>query len=321
MLFFWEVEVKFTKPPLTVEQQLAKLRGRGLEIGDEPTALWALRRLGYYRLAAYTLPFQQDRLPDKPFHTGATLCQVLALYTFDRELRLLVLDAVERVEVVLRTSMVYHLSLAHGAHWFMDTGLFSTSFDHSRFISLIEEEMELSPKGSKPNRVHAEVFINHYYRKYGDPRLPPAWMVAETLSLGTLSRLYSSLKCPKSRQTIATAFGYNEAILGPWLHTLTYVRNLCAHHARLWNRQFVIKAQIPKRHARRIPVNDRFYAVAYILADLLATVESRSRWRFRLRELIENHPEANRPAMGFPGDWKNQPLWQDELPDAATRAG
>ncbi len=199
----------------------------------------------------------------------------------------------------------------------MDTSLFVTGFDHIRFISHIEEEMELPAGGSKPRRAHAEVFINHYYRKYGDPRLPPAWMAAETLSLGTLSRLYSNLKCPKARQTIANAFGYNEAILGPWLHTLTYVRNLCAHHARLWNRQFVIKAQVPKRHAKDIPVNDRFYAVAFILADLLATVESRSRWRFRLRELIENHPEANQPAMGFPTDWKRHALWQDDLPDPA----
>ncbi len=99
--------MRFTKPPLTIEDQLTKLRCRGLVIGDEETARWALRRLGYYRLAAYTLPFQQDRLPDKPFHAGTTLSQVLALYTFDRELRLLVLDAIERVEVVLRTSMVY----------------------------------------------------------------------------------------------------------------------------------------------------------------------------------------------------------------------
>lgn len=309
--------MKFTKPPLDVEAQLVKLRGRGLGIGDEDTARWALRRLGYYRLAAYTLPFQQDHLPDKPFRAGSTLSQVLALYTFDRELRLLVLDAIERVEVVLRTSMVYHLSLAHGAHWFMDAGLFSAGFDHARFIAHIEEELELPLGGNKPKRAHAEVFINHYYRKYGDPRLPPAWMVAETLSLGTLSRLYSSLKCPKTRQAIANAFGYNEAILGPWLHTLTYIRNLCAHHARLWNRQFVIKAQVPKRHAKSIPVGDRFYAVAYVLADLLATVESRSRWRFRLRELIDAHPEADRVAMGIPADWKSQPLWQDEEADPA----
>lgn len=142
-------------------------------------------------------------------------------------------------------------------------------------------------------------------------------MVAETLSLGTLSRLYSSLKCPQSRQTIANALGYNEAILGPWLHTLTYIRNLCAHHSRLWNRQLVIKAQVPKRHAKSIPVGDRFYAVAFILADLLATVESRSHWRFRLRDLIECHPEADRSAMGFPNDWQNEPLWRNAELDAA----
>ncbi len=307
--------MRFAKPALPIEDQLVKLRDRGLIIPDEETAHWALRRLGYYRLAAYTLPFQQGHLPDKPFVAGATFEKVLALYTFDRELRLLVLDAIERVEVVLRTSMVYHLSLAHGAHWFMDASLFSAGFNHGRFINQVEEELALSPGGNRPRRAHAEVFINHYYRKYGDPRLPPSWMVAETLSLGTLSRLYSGLKSPATRQTIANAFGYNEAILGPWLHTLTYIRNLCAHHARLWNRQFVIKAQVPKRHARSIPVGDRFYAVAFVLADLLATVESRSRWRFRLRDLIGRHPEADRDAMGIPADWRNQPLWRGDEPN------
>lgn len=307
--------MKFSKPPLTFEDQLAKLRARGLVIDDEVTARWALRSLGYYRLAAYTLPFQQNHLPDKPFRPDASLGAVLALYTFDRELRLLVLDAVERIEVVLRTGLVYHLSHAHGAHWFMDANLFAPDFKHGEFIAQIEAEMALSPGENRPFRQHAEVFINHYYRKYGDPRLPPSWMVAETLSLGTISRLYAKLKCPKLRQTIAQAFGYNEAILGPWLHTLTYVRNLCAHHARLWNRQLVIKSQVPKRHARDVPVGDRFYAVAFILADMLAAVESRSRWRLRLRELIENHPEADQTAMGFPSGWTSHSLWRGDAPD------
>lgn len=309
--------MKFTKPPLSIEDQLAKLRGRGLAVRDEVVARWALRSLGYYRLSAYTLPFQQGHLPDKPFVPGATLDQVLALYSFDRELRLVVLDAIERVEVALRTSMVFHLSRAHGAHWFMGAGLFAASFNHAALVTQIEEELALPPGSNQPRKAHAEVFINHYYRKYGDPRMPPSWMVAETLSLGTLSRVYSNLKCPKMRQTIADAFGYNEAILAPWLHTLTYVRNVCAHHSRLWNRQLVIKAQVPKRHAKLIPVGDRFYAVAVILADMLGVIESRSRWRFRLRELVQAHPEADRRAMGFPPDWLSQPFWNSDTPDPA----
>ncbi len=309
--------MKFTKPPLRPEEQLEKLRNRGLSIEDEITARWALRTLGYYRLSAYTLPFQDLRIPDKPFRPGTTLRHVLALYSFDRELRLLVLDAIERVEVALRTAIVQNLCLSNGAHWYADEGLFGAGFNHAEFIARIEEELRLPHGAARPARAHAEVFINHYYRKYGDPRLPPAWMVAEILSFNTLSRVYAGLKSPATRQSVADMFAYNEAILQPWFHTLTYVRNLCAHHARLWNRQLVIKAPIPKRHAASIPIGDRFYAVAFLLGDLLATVEARSHWRLRLRDLVDRHPEADRGAMGFPEDWLNHPLWKREEPEAA----
>lgn len=306
--------MKFEKPPLSHEHLLLKLQGRGLSIPDAVAARWALRCVGYYRLAAYTLPFQQGHLPDKPFVAGASMSQILALYSFDRELRLLVLDAIERIEVALRTAVVHRLSLAHGAHWFMESSLFAPRFDHAAFINGIEEELALPNGGNQPRRQHAEVFINHYYRKYGEPRLPPSWMVAETLSFGSVSRLFSGIACSKMRQSIADSFAYNEAILGPWLHTLTYIRNLCAHHARLWNRQLVIKAQIPKRHAKALPRGDRFYAVALVLADLLTAIEPQSHWRFRLRDLIERHPEAERVAMGMPSDWKAHPLWNETPP-------
>ena len=116
--------MKFTKPPFTLQQQLQKWQSRGLIVADPTRAAHYLRFIGYYRLSGYTLVFQDGGHPDKHFKPGTTFEQVLSLYVFDRELRLLLLDAVERVEVGVRTCLVNEMSVKHGAHWFMDANAF-----------------------------------------------------------------------------------------------------------------------------------------------------------------------------------------------------
>lgn len=281
---------------------------------DESIGRSMLRVIGYYRLSAYTLPFQQGHLPDKPFRTGVSIGDIQALYTFDRELRLLVMDALERVEIGLRSALVNRMCLEYGAHWYMERAHFVAGFDHAKFISGIETALEMDPGTSRPRKKHSEVFINHYYQKYGDPRLPPAWMVAETMALGTLSRVFSGLNRVEDRQFIAGGFCYDEAILRPWFHTLNYVRNLCAHHARLWNRQLVIKAQTPKKHARRVSVPDRLYAVVVVLFDLLSAIQPQTRWGERFVQLMASYERADLRAMGFPVDWRQDSFW----PQAAS---
>jgi abortive infection bacteriophage resistance protein len=302
--------MRFNKPPLSIPDQLAKLKGRGLQVPDDPEGRRLLRVIGYYRFSAYTLPFQQCLQPDKPFRPGISIEDIEALYVFDRELRLLVMDALERIEIGLRSAIVNRMCLQYGAHWFMEPVHFSGGFNHAKLIAGIEEALELLPGGLRPMRKHSEVFINHYYSKYGDPRLPPAWMVAETMSLGTLSRVFAALQRVDDRNAIAAAFGYDEAILRPWLHTLNYVRNLCAHHARLWNRQLVIKAQTPKKHSNRVNISDRLHAVAVVMTDLLRALETQTGWGARFIRLVESCPKADRKAMGLPSDWDKDPFWQ-----------
>jgi abortive infection bacteriophage resistance protein len=301
--------MRFDKPPLPLLDQLAKLKSRGLQVTDEDAGRTLLRVIGYYRFSAYTLPFQQGNIPDKPFHVGVGLDDIQALYTFDRELRLLVMDALERIEIGLRSALVNRMCIEHGAHWFLTPTHFVRSFDHAKLIAGVEDALEMDPAAPRPRKKHSEVFINHYYQKYGDPRLPPFWMVAETLSLGTLSRVFSGLNHVEDRQYIAGGFCYDEAILRPWLHTLNYVRNLCAHHARLWNRQLVIKAQTPKKHRQRVPVPDRLYAVLVVLLDLLRAIQPHTRWGERLVQLMTAHPKVDLRAMGFPTEWLRDIFW------------
>lgn len=302
--------MRFAKPPLSLPQQLAKLQSRGLAVPDPAAALHYLQHVGYYRLSAYALPLQDCTQTGKPFQPGATFDMVLDLYRFDRELRLLVLDAIERCEVALRSALSNEMSMRHGSHWFMNPRHFAARFNHARLIVNIEDEVRISTPGGLPVQPHQEVFINHYYARYGDPYLPPSWMVMETLSLSTLSRLYAGLGSGAERIAIAQHFGTDEFVLRSWFHVLSYVRNLCAHHARLWNRQFVIKfRQVARRHQSFLVANDRCFAVAVVLYDLLRQVAPDTRWHLRLRDLLGQYPLVPPGAMGFPAHWQQEPFW------------
>ena len=133
--------------------------------------------------------------------------------------------------------------------------------------------------------------------------------------------IYSKLRSGSDRQKVADYFSYNEAILSEWLHTLAYVRNICAHHLRLWNRKLVIKSRIPNKHVLRIqkPSSDRFYAVAVIIYEMLVAAEPTTRWNHKLAALFAQFPVASKTNMGFPIPWTKDPFWnlQPGPPDPA----
>ena len=321
--------MKFTKLALDLPGQLKRLTDRGLIVPDAATAQAGLTHFGYYRLSAYALPFQDKTQAGKPFKPGTTFQQVLDLYRFDRELRLLVIDAIERVEISVRSQIVNTLCMTHGAHWFLDAAHFQPKFDHGMFLRKIEDDfgVKTGAGGVKilPMRPHSEAFIAHYYQKYGDPYLPPFWMVAETLTLGSLSKLYEGLRDNATRNAVAGVYGVNEAVLVSWLRSLTYLRNLCAHHSRLWNRDFAIKplvahklgtllAPFPKTlpDGRTIQVQppSRFYALAVVLFDFLTVVSVGTVWNERLATLLDSHAFVDPMAMGFPTNWKTEVFWK-----------
>jgi abortive infection bacteriophage resistance protein len=312
--------MKFDKPALTLEKQLEKWIGRGLIISNPDKALHYLKHVGYYRFSAYTLPFQDPGHADKHFRAGTTFDLVLSLYVFDRELRLLVMDTIERIEVAIRTYIVNEMSIPYGPHWFMDEQYFIPKptdptkqpfFTHEEFLNKLDEELGIPPRGYAPLKPHNEVFINHYYQKYGDPYLPPAWMVFEVISMNRMSHIFANLKNPDDRNRIASHFGVDEQVLQKWLHCLSYVRNVCAHHRRLWNLKLVIKPEVAKKHAALVPQMDRdkFYAVAIFLHYLMGIIAPQSRWHERLASLMTKHSAGGLKAMGFPPDWKTQPFW------------
>lgn len=299
--------VKFSKPATDLAAQIALLRARGLGISDEARARHYLRHIGYYRLSGYALPFQVDHNADGAhrFRAGVGFDDVLDLYIFDRKLRLLALDAIERIEVALRALLSHEMSVRHGPHWFMAAAHFGTTFDHAGFLDHVKREI-----GHDPAKAHArQTFIQHYYAHYGDPELPPSWMIFEVLSFGSVSQVFKNLT-RANQKPIAGLMGLDSSVLVSWLHAISYLRNLAAHHQRLWNRVFTIKPLAARHYAAEFQNPKRFYAQAVIIHVLLKVIAPESQWQNRLAQLLSGHPEANPGKMGFPGDWMTREVWR-----------
>lgn len=299
--------MKYTKPALTVDEQLEKLRQRGMRIADPDTARERLLHINYYRLRAYWLP---DEIPGPEpenhiFRSGTQFETILDLYSFDRKLRLLVMDAIERVEVSLRTRWAHVLSLKYGAHAYLDPALFRNESQHGKCLVKLREEYA---------RSH-ETFVLHYRNKYTEPDLPPFWGICELLTFGQLSLWLQNLKQGSDRVAIVEPYGVDEQIIKSFAHHLTYVRNVCAHHSRLWNREMTIGMKIPARPewlaaAFNVEKPKRIYNTLVMLAYMLDVISSRSQWRAELLALLGQHPKVDLAAMGFPAEWRGSPIWE-----------
>lgn len=299
----------FSKPPLTIEQQIAHLRAHGMEISDVACAAYWLRHVSYYRLSAYWLAFERPKgSAGIRFLPGTTFERVTALYDFDRNLRRLVMRGSEHVEVALRGSWAYQLAHAGGSHRYLDRALYRDLLEFERGRRRLGVAVAAS----------AETYIEHYRTKYDRPKLPPVWMVAEMMSFGQLSRWYSNLKDRELRNRIAQPLGLPETVLVPLIRHVTDIRNICAHHGRLWNRGFLQPPKLARKPddlnrsldlvANQAPA--KLYNALTMINHIVRTVAPNSQWPDDLAALIDHHPTGAVDAMGFPGDWKERPLWR-----------
>ncbi len=295
---------QYAKLALSIDEQINLLESRGLIIKDHRRARHYLKFIGYYRLSGY---FRFFSLPNDTLHNfkpGTTFDTVLSFYIFDRKLRLLVMDAVERIEVAMRAAVMDIMSIKYGPHWYMERELFKGTFDHIGLMAKVEKET-----GYKSTWKRNQA-CRDYFNTYSKPYLPPAWMVAEVLPLGSWSNIFRHLKHRPDSIKISALFGPAPEILASWLHALTYLRNLCAHHERLWNRSFTVKPKIAKKFEQHLKSNHRFSAFAAIINVFLAIIADGSRWQDRLKALFAESPDIPISQMGFRQNWYNDPFWR-----------
>ena len=202
--------MNYGKPPIDIAQQITLLKSRGLSFDDESKAAHYLSNISSYRLRAYTYPFQNNTSPGHPFTRIISFEQIIELYVFDRHLRLLIFDAIEKIEIALRTKIIYNFALTHGSHWHEDITLYR---DHNRFIRDINKLYEEIDRST-------ETFIKHYKSTYTSPKNPPAWMSLEVASMGLLSKLFENLKVCDEKKAVSAAMGLGHPkVLESWMPT------------------------------------------------------------------------------------------------------
>lgn len=313
--------MRYQHNPTTIEEQIEMLFARGI-IGDRELIERWLMTVGYYRLSAYWLPWelppQEDQTRSKRFEPGTKFEDFVDIYMFDRRLRLLVMEAVDRFEIAVRARWTNKLSLAHGSHAHMENVNFIDGFAHAKMYSKLVQAVESS----------SEVFIEHYKRKYTDPFMPPLWQVTELMSLGEISMWAKATRDNRLKDALAKDLGLpSKETLEGALQLLAYIRNICAHHGRLWNRRTVKRAPNIKmfRDDMVVDINGRqhqpensMYNVLVILGRTLRHQSPDTTFPHRVRQLIETRPKWQMDAMGFPEDWRARPLWRSKFSPSGT---
>ncbi|MGX5716798.1 Abi family protein [Arthrobacter sp. MAHUQ-56] len=287
------------KPFRSLEEQLDLLISRGLAINDRATAANFIHRTNYYRLSGYLRPFQKDPgAGDNTFRPGTSLDEVERIYDFDQQLRLLVGSAIAEFEVEFRAVLAYKLA----------ERLSPTGYVLERNYKRLDTYKDCIDRLDEERRRSKEPFMQHHDTKYGSMD-PPIWVVVECASFGLLSKLMSNLREQAYVKQMAASFGLPQDYFNTAVRHLSYIRNICAHHGRLWNRQIVEKLATMKSTSHEVSIRAqnsdtyRIFQTLVLLSYLSRRSGAKSGFEHRCLQLVsQNHDLALH--MGFPSDHK-----------------
>lgn len=292
----------------TYAQQVALLESRGMDVGDPEQAIERLRSVNYYRMSGYWYPFRQfdstEGARRDEFFPGTTLSDVVQLYEFDARLRAATFAALAPVELRVRALLGHHLGdVDEVAHLRPDL-LSARARQGSRYDRWREDFRQRLDRSR-------EDFVEHHRDKYGG--VLPIWAAVEILDWGGLVWLFGF--SPRGVQDeVAAAFGLRAPQLESWLKSLNIVRNVCAHHGRLFNRAFALMPKLPPAdRARELdPAIDftRSFGQLTLVQYLLRASGERTTL---LPAVMRSYPNVTRipvTHMGTPRDWARSDLWR-----------
>lgn len=330
----------YAKPFLTVPEQIRQLRERGMDCGDDAYATGVLERYGYYRLSGYwhsyrDRPARPERRFDNEgreirldtFVPGTRLARVVSLYEFDHELRVRISDILSTIETTFRFFIGHRLGRVNAfAHWCPQALSATREKDPSALPELTAAHCKWLKGYERQEKRAKDDFVGHFRRRYGTNL--PIWVATEVMTFGLLSSLYALM--PQSDQEILaarlqvlTADGHGDrGALGNWLNNLRNVRNICAHHGRLWNRAFDVTIEVPGWARKDVKyllaplsddkINNRLYGVLLVMRHLLLSIDPEKGNVVDLADYIEDQSRAidfDMARLGFPHDWRNSPIW------------
>lgn len=308
-----------------MQDQLARLKLRGLIVSDDATALSYLQRIGYYRLSGYWYPL---RVPDpaaseregKPvridaFVPGSRFEDVVKLYVFDKKLRLLAMDALERIEMAVRVDVAYLLGqqdpCAHESRNCLDGNFTKKVMRRGPGAGRTGHAVWLEKYQTLVHRSRQLAFVQHHLETYGGKL--PIWVAIGVWDFGLLSRFFAGMRFD-DQQALAARHGAPDGkTFAKWLRSLNFMRNLAAHHARMWNTNVLEVSPVPTDWPA-MP-NARPFLYFCIMQQLLRTICPNSSWGQRFCKLLhEEFPALPAAAvalqdMGVVYGWEQWDLW------------
>ncbi len=299
------MKISYLKPPECSAKLVSLLQKRGLMIDDFSKAEEYITNIGYFRLSAYFYPLLKLPKTDHIYKEGSSFTQVLNLYRFDRKLRMLIFNEIEKIEVSIRSIMVNTTCLYfNDAFWITNINNFANKTYFNSSMQEIDSELSKSK----------EDFIVHFKDTYIEP-YPPAWVIAEILPLGNICRIYKNISDTGLKKQISRKFGLQPIAFESWIMTLAGLRNICCHHGRLWNRLLALRTALPQntyypwlKEQNSIDIQ-RVYLRLCMIKYLLYSVSPNNTFKEKLTDLLRKYPMVDIQAMGFPLNWELEPLW------------
>ena len=276
-----------------------------MSITDRNEAERFLSNVNYYRFRRYLESFvdQATSCDLRPFQAGTTFDAVIERYIFDMRLRTLLSEAFSYIEVSIRTQWTYHLSYGQGGGTYShrNPALFSDEGKHAENLATLKKD-------------YWKHGINLHHYAFDDC---PIWVISEVMSLGQLSRWYSSTIL-QVRKLVAAHYQLHHNQLGSLLRHLVTIRNSCAHHELLWDRAFITKFSIPKQMGAftspRAFFNQtedgKLYNTLVMVSYLTTVITHNKAWTRDLVALMNRYPNIPQERMGFVADWQELDIWQ-----------
>ena len=281
---------------MSVHDRLNQLADLGMAVPDRERAAHSLLHIGFHRLSSYWQPFQvqPEDGKDRAFRAGTEFSDVIAHYAFDGHLRSMLADALGNVEVSARALWAGHLAREGGDKAHLAPALFAGQY-HQKKLDELRENYQRTAEPGGPDWSDATI-----------------WEVTEAMSFGQLSRWYNDISARRIRNAIARHYQLNHRMLSSILFNMAHLRNICAHHGRLWNRNLYTGLRIPNFLATYCnpEAEDGLYDRLVIIAYLMDVIDPRGYWKSGLVDLLVSYPAISKDRMGFPENWATMDFWQ-----------
>lgn len=273
------------------------LREAGLEITDERKAASYAANIGYFRLMVYMFPFLEEPKSEFRFKKGTTMRQILRVYDFDKKLRLLLFNEIEKIEIAFRNAILYTMEHMTGDSFWLT----KREYVGDEGLDYVKREYNRS----------SEDFIVHFRKTLKAPSAP-AFPLAEILSFGTMTWIYKNLPY-KYKKDVARKFHLHAPVLESWINIVVLMRNACCHHGRLWNKvnNIITLDQQGMWRPWISPDTDkrRVYYNICVIKYFLDIISPGNDFKEKLLRLLDMFPEIDLRVMGFPPFWLEEPLW------------